>query len=81
MRNFGDRAIGLFSRKKKNTGQVVENVANDIDDTTNKASKAALDIKHDANTLASNTGLFFVYKFATLFLFRSILSVQFILLQ
>lgn len=57
MRNFGDRAIGLFSRKKKHSEQAADNVANDIDDSANKASKAALDFKNDVAASATNTGL------------------------
>lgn len=56
MRNIGDRAAGLFSRNKKKTEETAQNVANDVDEAANRASKAALDTKKDVDKLATSAG-------------------------
>lgn len=77
LRNFGDRAVNLFSRKKKNTEQVAEAVANDIDEGADRVSKATLNLKNDAESSASSTGFFFslLYTFHICFCFAGLLSI------
>lgn len=53
VRNFGERTISIFNRKKKNTEQNIQDSANQIEDD---AEEAAANIKNDANELDTNAG-------------------------
>lgn len=60
IRNFGERTINLFSRKKKSTEQTAQNVVDDV-------NEAASNIKNDAIAVGTSAGLllfpFFFFKY------------------
>lgn len=53
LRNLGERASNLFSRKKKNAEQNAQDIATDID---RDVSKAALNVNEDVDNVATSTG-------------------------
>lgn len=53
IRSFGERTANLFSRKKKNAEQSVQNTANQLEED---AEEAATSLKNDANELEANAG-------------------------
>lgn len=56
LRNFGERTVNLFSRKKKNTEQ---NAQDSVNQTEEAAVSLKNDLKNDANDIGENTGYYF----------------------
>lgn len=55
LRNFGERTVNLFSRKKKNTEQNAQDLVNQTEDA---AVSLKNDLKNDANDIGENTGYY-----------------------